>query len=86
MGVSFDAPTKNAAWADDEGFAFELWSDLDRELALHYGAASSQTQSTARRITRLLDADGNEVLRYDSVNVATGPAEVLSDCEAIFGR
>lgn len=86
MGVSFDAPAKNAAWAEDEGFRFELWSDLDRELALHYGAASSRTQSNASRTTRLLDADGRELLRYDSVNVATSPADVLSDCETLFGR
>lgn len=85
VGVSFDQPSKNQAWAEDEGFAFELWSDLDRTLAMHYGAASSPTQGAASRVTKVLGADGQLLLEYSGVSVATHPTEVLSDCRLFFG-
>jgi len=85
IGVSFDSPEKNQEWALDEGFAFDLWSDLDRDLALHYGAATSETQSAASRKTYLLGADGYVVLEYTSVSTGTHPGEVLEDVQAIWG-
>jgi hypothetical protein len=33
----------------------------------------------------LLDADGNQLLHYDVSSFGTHPAQVLEDCEAIFG-
>lgn len=85
VGVSFDSPAENQAWAIDEGFDFELWSDLDRTLALHYGAATSATQGAAARVTKVLDADGNVVLEYSGISVATHPTDVLHDCQLLFG-
>jgi peroxiredoxin Q/BCP len=85
VGVSFDSPAENEAWAEDEGFQFELWSDDDRELALYYGAASSPTAGSAWRITMLLDDTGRQLLEYtDSISVGTHPAQVLEDCRALF--
>ena len=85
IGVSFDQPTKNEAWAIDEGFQFDLWSDLDRTLALYYGAATSASQGSASRVTRILDANGDVVLEYKVSSVGTHPSEVLADCELLFG-
>jgi peroxiredoxin Q/BCP len=85
VGVSFDSPEENEAWAVDEGFEFELWSDLDRTLALYYGAAASESASLASRRTFLLDAEGTLVLEYRIEVLGTHPAEVLSDCELLFG-
>lgn len=83
--MSFDTPSENQTWAEEEGFLFELWSDEDRELALYYGAASSQTAIAASRITMLLDDTGAQLLEYTGVSVGTHPAEVLADCQALFG-
>ena len=84
VGVSFDAPEKNAAWAETKGFSFELWTDTARELALHYGAASSADQKRARRITRVLDAQGALVLEYKvGLGVATHPGDVLQDLQIL---
>ena len=85
VGVSFDPPGRNSAWAADEGFQFELWTDDDRTLAVTYGAASSTSASFANRITVLLDAEGNQVLEYEVSSIGTHPADVLEDCEALFG-
>ncbi len=85
VGVSFDDPDKNLGWAEDEGFAFELWTDDDdRTLATTYGAADNASAAWANRVTVLLDAEGELVLEYAVSGVATHPGEVLSDCEQLF--
>ena len=86
MGVSFDAPDRNANWAADEGFQFELWTDDDRTLAVAYGAAASSSARFANRITVVLDSDGNQLLEYEVSSVGTHPAAVLEDCELLFGE
>lgn len=85
VGVSFDAPEDNQAWKDAQGFGFELWSDTNRDLALHYGAASSTSQSWAARVTRLLDGEGTLVLEYAVTDIANHPQHVLEDCQVLFG-
>jgi len=85
IGVSFDDPEDNAAFKANNEFAYELWSDVDRELALYYGAATSETQTYASRVTRLLDAEGDLVLEYAVTNPAGHPQQVLEDCEILFG-
>ena len=85
VGVSFDSPSRNSAWAEDEGFQFELWTDEDRTLAVTYGAANSTSARFADRVTVLLDADGNQLLEYEVSSIGTHPADVLEDCEALFG-
>jgi thioredoxin-dependent peroxiredoxin len=85
VGVSFDDPEANQAWAEDEGYAFDLWTDDDKTVALYYGAASSESQAYASRMSFLLDEDGTLVLEYLTVNTLTNAEEVLSDCEILFG-
>lgn len=85
MGVSFNKPEKNAGWAAAEGFQFPLWSDEDKVLALHYGAVGSKLSPFPSRITVVIDASGQLVLRYDDVDVGAHPADVLADCVALFG-
>ncbi len=85
VGVSFNKPEKNRDWSEHEKFQFPLWSDEDKDLALHYGAVSTRLSPVPGRITVILDAEGTQVLRYDSVDVGAHPAEVLEDCERLFG-
>ncbi len=86
VGTSFDAPEANATFKENNGFQFELWSDADRTLALYYGAASSEAQAMASRVTMVLDEEGGLVLEYGSVNPATHSQQVLKDCLALFGQ
>ena len=87
MGVSFGSPDVLSAWAESEGFEYELWEDTDRTLAVHYGAASSTDAWAPSRITVLLDGEGNHILSYevDIFGIGDHPIDVLEDCQAIFG-
>jgi peroxiredoxin len=85
VGVGFDEPAENQAWAEDEGFAFELWTDDDRTLAVYYGAAASADAIVPQRKTRVLGPDGTLLLQYDVSSIAPHPAQVLSDCQLLFG-
>ena len=86
VGVSFDDPEENDSWAIEHEMQFELWSDLDRELALHFQAADSPTQLLADRKTVILDGQGRLCLFYPDINVNAHPAEVLDDVELLFAR
>ena len=69
----------NADFAATNNFQYELWSDTDRTLALHLGAATSDTQAFASRKTYVLDEEGRLCLHYESVGVTDHPQEVLDD-------
>ena len=85
VGVSFDAPAVNQAWAEEEGFAFELWTDgVEHPLAVHYGAARA-TSAVPQRKTVLLDAEGDLLLQYQVTAIGTHPGQVLEDCITLFG-
>jgi thioredoxin-dependent peroxiredoxin len=85
VGVGFDSPEDNQAWADEEGFAFELWSDEDKTLALHYGAAASESAVIPGRVTRVLDSNGDLVVEYLVSSLDAHPEQVLEDCRLLFG-
>ncbi len=77
--MSFDTPADNADFAADEGFQYELWSDDSRVLGQHYGAAGSDNQAFASRVTVVLDEMGRLCLVYPQVGVGQHPQEVLED-------
>ena len=87
MGAGLDSPSTNESWADTEDFQFELWTDEDKTLGVTYGALSSASDSSVRRVTMLLDEKGELVLEYTmAIDVGTHPALVLEDCETLFGK
>lgn len=84
--MSFDPPEANLAFRDKHDFAFELWTDTDRTLALHYGAAETPTDKRASRTTAVLDAQGRLQAHFEGVvNVLGHPAAVLEVCTELFG-
>ncbi len=85
VGAGLDTPQANQAWAEEEGYTFDIWTDDDRTLGRTYGALDSATDRSVGRVTVLLDSDGNLLLTYPVVPVGTHPGQVLTDCEAIFG-
>ena len=88
LGCSFDAPSKNAKFKQVESFKFDLWSDVNRELALYYGAAKKKTQSAASRITVILDPEGTWKYHYSSAAIGFNfyghPGTVLNDMKALL--
>ena len=79
VGVSFDQPEANAAVVKAEGFPFRLLSDTDHTLAKAVGAASSDSQMVASRISYLVGPDGKIQKVYGEVTPATHAGDVLSD-------
>lgn len=86
VGVTFSDVALNRRWAEEEGFQYEIWKDVDKTLALHFRAASGPGQAFPDRVTRVLDAEGRLVVVYDDVRVGTSPGLVLEDCRVLFGQ
>jgi len=90
IGVSFDTTNKNATFKANEEFDFPLWSDLEKSLALQYGAADGLITLFADRITVILDAEANWVVFYPktvvtSVSLYAHAQMVLDDLALLFG-
>ncbi len=82
IGVSFDDLKHNAEFATAEEFPFPLLSDTDRKLAVAIGAADSDKQQHARRISYLVGADGTVLVAYGDVEPKAHAAQVLKDFHA----
>jgi len=83
LGVSFDGVEENRAFAEKFSFPFDLLSDDDRELALELGAAASPDDGYAKRMSFLIDEDGNIARIYAKVEPATHPQQVLQDLKEL---
>lgn len=78
LGISFDTPEENRAFAEKFAFNFPLLCDTSREVGLAYGACDSKDAQYAKRITYLIGPDGTIVKAYPKVDAARHPEEVLA--------
>ena len=78
LGVSFDPPEDNRAFAEKYGFQFPLISDTDRELGLAYGACDDAFDTAARRIAAVVGPDGTIQEYHATVNARSFPAELAA--------
>jgi peroxiredoxin Q/BCP len=79
VGVSFDPVDRNAAFAKKYDFKFPLLSDVDRKIALAYGACTEAKAQYAERISFLIDEQGAIARVYDRVDPRDHPARVLAE-------
>lgn len=84
LGISFDAPEDNCAFADAEGFSFTLLSDPDATTGAPYEVLRDDTAllDRARRVTYLIDPEGTVRMAYDvggDPGVADRHAHVVAD-------
>src|SRR3977135_2322001 len=79
VGISFDAVDRNVAFALKFGFKFPLLSDLDRKIAMAYGACSDVRAQYAERISFLIDEHGKIARVHDQVDPRDHPAKVLAE-------
>ena len=82
LGASFDTQSDNAAFAQEFGFPFLLLCDTDRSLGMAYGACHDVKPGDAKRISYLIDEQGNILKPYLKVQPADYPQEVLRDAGA----
>jgi peroxiredoxin Q/BCP len=79
VGVSFDPVDRNEAFAQKYDFKFPLLSDVDRKIALAYGACTEAKAQHAERISFLIDEHGIIARVYDRVDPRDHPARVLAE-------
>jgi thioredoxin-dependent peroxiredoxin len=79
IGVSFDAPADNAAFAKKNKFPFPLISDTDRKLGMAYGACDSPKDEYARRIAYVIDEQGKIAQAHPKVDARAYPREQLNN-------
>jgi peroxiredoxin len=85
--VSFNDPSANQSWVDEQGYQYEVWTDTNKTLAVHFGAASSASAFVPSRVTVILNAQGEVEAVYDPVsNIGDHPGQVLEDCRTLFGN
>ena len=84
LGISFDVPADNKAFADSQEFGFPLLSDVDRQVGRQYGVLRSGDDQYAdfpQRLSYLIDPDGVIRKAYVVTDVAGHAAEVLADLD-----
>jgi peroxiredoxin Q/BCP len=84
IGVSPDAPAKNARFKDKEGLNFDLLSDEDKELATSLGAWGEKkmygkTMDGLIRSTFVIDEKGQVEKAYRNVKATGHVARVKAD-------
>lgn len=78
LGVSFDAPERNRAFAEKFSFPFRLLSDTSRDVAIAYGAARSRRDRFPARYTYVIGPDGRILEALDTKDPGAQAAELLS--------
>ena len=78
VGVSFDSPEDNAAFARRHEFGFPLLSDANHAVALAFGACGPDARYPDR-VSFLIDEQGAIERVYDQVDPRDHPARVLAD-------
>ena len=87
VGVSFDTPQDNLAFAEKNGFPFRLLSDVDRKVGELYEtkrAPEEQSPEYSKRRTYLIDPEGRIARAYRVSDIPAHPAQVLEDFRMLF--
>ncbi len=85
LGVSFDTPAENLAFAEAQQFQFHLLSDVDRAVGTKYEVVRDPGEKYAEfpmRHSYLIDPEGRIHRRYEVTDVASHAADVIADLEA----
>lgn len=88
VGVSFDRPEDNLAFAEENGFPFLMLSDVDRTVGEAYETKRAPEESSpqfAKRRTYVIDPDSVIVKAYRVTDIAAHPDEVLADLRTLLG-
>ena len=79
LGASFDSAQENKAFKDKYDFPYDLLCDVDKSVAVAYGAAADASASSPARISYLIDPNGKIAKVYGNVSPAEHPDKVLGD-------
>ena len=82
--MSFDSTEANRRFRDNQGFPFDLLSDVDKTASIAYGVATAEDERTPRRSV-LIAPDGRVAASYATVKPAEHPDRVLADLDMLSG-
>ena len=77
LGISFDKPDENKAFAEKFGYSFRLLSDPDRKVGLAYQAAEDKNDRYAKRFTYVIGPEGKIEQAIDTKDPAGQAAALL---------
>lgn len=86
VGASFDTPAKNLAFAEDQGFPYQLLSDVDRAVGAAYEVVREPDEQYAelpKRISYLIDPEGTIRAAYEVTDVGGHAEAVLADLDRL---
>lgn len=79
LGVSFDEPADNKAFAEKFNFPYKLLSDTSRGMGAQYGAAEfGEKTGYAKRVGYLIGPDGKVKTVWPKADTANFAADVLA--------
>jgi thioredoxin-dependent peroxiredoxin len=78
LGISFDTPEENAAFAKKFGFPYPLLCDTTRTIGLAYRACDGPEAPRARRITYVIGPDARIAQAIGDVKPGEHPAALLA--------
>lgn len=79
LGISFDTPAENKAFAEKFHFNFPLLSDTERKVGLAYGACDDASAPNARRAGIIIDPQGKVKAYYPKVDARAFPSQALQE-------
>ena len=88
LGVSFDRPEDNRAFAVQNEFPFRLLSDEDRSVGEQYETKrvpEERFPEYAKRRTYVIDPEGVIRKSYRVTDIPAHPGEVLEDLRNLIG-
>ena len=77
--MTFSTTDDLKKWTDENGYTTELLCDIDRSVAMAYGAADSADAEKAARVSVLIGPDGKVVKTYAVDDAQGHPDAVLAD-------
>ncbi|MFO0931402.1 MAG: peroxiredoxin [Planctomycetota bacterium] len=77
LGISFDTPAENKAFAEKFHFPFDMLCDTERALGLALGVATDAKAQWAKRNTFVIGPTGTLEQIIDKVDVKSHPVELL---------
>ncbi len=81
LGVSFDTPRENRAFAEKFNLPFDMLSDAERLVGADYGVIDTENTQYPARISFLIDPGGRIERVYLQVEPIAHPDQVLQDLE-----
>jgi peroxiredoxin Q/BCP len=77
LGISFDTPAENKAFAEKFGYTFPLLCDTERKVGLAYQACEHPKDKYAKRFTYVIGPDGKIEQAIDTKDPAGQAAALL---------